>query len=100
MLFPKPQRQTSGEIRAAKAAVKSRDGDICRRCGIDYGLDVHELKRRGAGGRVSTENSVTLCRRCHRLIQDRLIYIIGSDCNQQLIFLSRAEYVRQKNRNG
>lgn len=90
MNLQKPQRQTESEIRKVKATVRCRDGHACRCCGKgtydEHALDVHELKRRGAGGKVSRENSVTLCRRCHDLVGARLIRVIGDNCDEELLF--------------
>lgn len=82
----KPQRQSASEARRMRAIVKCRDHHQCRCCGLPAPLDVHELKRRGAGGWVTRENSVTLCRRCHILVGDRIVNVTGDNCDEPLTF--------------
>jgi len=69
----KPQRQSASAQRRAKEEVRRRDGCRCRVCGRPTRV-VHEHKTRGAGGRVSLENSLCVCDvgdggLCHPLLQ-------------------------------
>ena len=67
--------------RAVKLAVWSRDGYCCVNCGAP-GLPEAHIVRRSQGGLGIEKNVVTLCRICHRemdegrdskIVQDRVI---------------------------
>lgn len=73
--------------RLVKADVKARDQYRCRCCGYRQELEVHERKTRGAGGKVSLDNSLTLCRVCHVLAQQYRIVIEGPTCQGPLRFV-------------
>jgi len=45
-----------------------RDAFTCQLCGGRRHLHVHHIRFRSQGGDDSTENLLTLCWRCHRLI--------------------------------
>ena len=69
----KPQRQTPSQQRREKEQVRKRDSSRCRVCTRPTRV-VHEHKTRGAGGRVSLENSFCACDvgdggQCHPLLQ-------------------------------
>ena len=72
------QRQDRREDEAIKREIRVRDHHTCRCCNRD-GREVHEHKRRGAGGVVSLTNSMTLCKVCHSLIGDRYIQVEMAD---------------------
>lgn len=101
MPFPKPlpkalekrqdTRDERREDRALKADIKARDGFRCRCCGRRDELEVHERKTRGAGGKVSRANSLTLDRVCHRLAQQYRILIEGKTCEGPLTFTMGAK---------
>lgn len=80
------KREADKADRALKAEIKQRDGYQCRCCGRKDSLEVHERKTRGAGGIVSRENSLTLCRLCHQLAQQYRIEIDGDSCDGPLKF--------------
>lgn len=44
---------------------------ICENCGqrCEY-LEPHEKKHRSLGGRLSLENTIMVCRPCHRILQN------------------------------
>ena len=48
-----------------REGVLYRDRHRCRECGSSYGVEVHHIIRRSAGGPDSPENLITLCRSCH-----------------------------------
>jgi hypothetical protein len=64
-------RLASAAWKTARAAVLSRDGQICRMCGMP-GSHVHHLFHRTDAERHdhSEENLVTLCNVCHSKIHD------------------------------
>ena len=52
-----------------KAAVRSRDGYICQKCGKKKGrMEVHHINPRSKGGADIAENLVTVCPDCHEKI--------------------------------
>lgn len=61
-----------------KAQVRARDKHKCRVCGRKP-VDVHEEKRRGAGGSISLVNSYAADRACHDLLQYRHMYAEMAD---------------------
>lgn len=52
-----------------REAVFERDGWRCVECGARRGLDAHHAQARSAGGSDELANLVSLCRRCHDLVQ-------------------------------
>lgn len=82
-------KATEQHRRVTKAAVFARDKGKCRVCG-DVAHEMHELRFRSLGGKVSLENSVAVCnfrgRNCHRLLQTLCIDVEGTDANGRLIF--------------
>ena len=67
---------------AIKAQVRARDKHRCRVCGRKP-VDVHEEKRRGAGGSVSLVNSFAADRACHDLLQGRHMYAEMADGSEK-----------------
>lgn len=68
---------------AARQAVRARDRYLCRLCGRKTRV-VHEHKRRGAGGKVTLQNSFCLCSvedggLCHDLVGMRWVYPVMVD---------------------
>ena len=59
MMFPKPKR-----IKDPEAIERARK-DYCQVCWLRYGLSVHHIKSRGSGGGDTSDNLITLCRKCH-----------------------------------
>lgn len=62
--------------KAIRDYVFEREQGICRCCRIRKAESMHELKSRGAGGKVSKRNSVAVCGRlvgtepcCHTFLQ-------------------------------
>ena len=44
----------------------------CEKCGeFNHYLDYHEKHSRGRGGVLSMENSIVICRKCHKILQNR-----------------------------
>ncbi len=65
----KPQRVVRGGARwkAAREAVRARDGHQCTRCGSSVQLEVHHVVALEDGGAAyDPANLVTLCANCHR----------------------------------
>jgi hypothetical protein len=87
-MFPKPLPRAVRKLQAAradvrddrkvKAEIRAFHGHRCCVCLKKGSLEVHEEKRRGAGGPVSLRNSYTACvlptGACHHLLQYRHIY--------------------------
>lgn len=48
---------------------KQRDHYRCRECRTSKELTVHHIKPRSEGGTNNLSNLITLCRRCHDLIE-------------------------------
>lgn len=76
-------RQTRAANEKARQAVRSRDRYTCRLCGRKTSV-VHEHKRRGAGGKVTLQNSFCLCSGensglCHDLVGTRWVYPVMVD---------------------
>lgn len=65
-------REIAKALRAARAVVIERDGNICARCRHPrcLPLELHHLQSRGAGGSHDPENLVLLGHDCHRLVTD------------------------------
>lgn len=66
--------------------IDDRDHRMCRCCGTKSDLEHHHRVSRGAGGRTTTDNCLTLCRLCHRLAQTYRIFIEGESCDLRLTF--------------
>ena len=96
MMFPKPlpravekvqnHREDRKYDRVNKHAIRVYHAFRCSVCGKKGAIEVHEEKRRGAGGVVSLSNSYLACvpptGACHRLLQTRAIQaemLDGSD---------------------
>jgi 5-methylcytosine-specific restriction endonuclease McrA len=98
MGFPKPSSRLLAVNRvrvarlslskAVKRAVKERDGGLCRVC-EKPGSETHELTFRSLGGRVALENSIYVCHRCHRRLQEHRILVMGNNANGHLTFVER-----------
>lgn len=87
MMFPKPLPRAVEKVKAHKAdqkddrvrkhVVRTYHGFRCCVCGKKGSIEVHEEKRRGAGGEVSLQNSYLACvpptGACHALLQNRHI---------------------------
>jgi len=67
MAFPKCKRIIDRD------AIARAKRDRCELCGSNYGLQVHHIKSRGAGGDDAPDNLVCLCYVCHRKAHDGLI---------------------------
>lgn len=69
------QRAELRDDRRTKAEIRALHGHRCAVCRRKGSLEVHEEKRRGAGGLVSLQNSYPACvpptGACHRLLQTR-----------------------------
>lgn len=48
---------------------------------------MHEVRFKSLGGLVSVLNSIAVCRRCHRMLQQHELDVIGVDANHQLSFV-------------
>jgi hypothetical protein len=61
-----------------RLAVLKRDEFRCRHCGDETfeALTLHHVRFRSQGGGHEAENLVTLCWRCHRMIHDRVLWVI------------------------
>jgi 5-methylcytosine-specific restriction endonuclease McrA len=96
--FPKPvsrllsklvrQRKVRSLSSAVKRAVRDRDGGRCRVC-HGPGQECHELRFRSLGGAVAMGNTVYVCRRCHRRLQEHKLLVMGTDANRRLTFVER-----------
>ena len=53
---------------ALRTAVLTRDGWRCVRCRLHGGLDPHHIVPRSQGGGDVLTNLLSLCRKCHRLM--------------------------------
>ena len=94
---PKPLPRAVEKVRQAKAdqkddrvrkhVIREFHNFRCCVCGKKGSIEVHEEKRRGAGGEVSLKNSYLACvpktGACHRLLQDRFIYAEMADGSDQ-----------------
>jgi hypothetical protein len=71
------RRLSRKDDRAIKAEIRAYHGHRCKVCRKRGNLEVHEEKRRGAGGLVSLVNSYPVCvlptGACHDLLQSRHI---------------------------
>ena len=56
-----------------KRAVKKRDGNTCRQCGVTINLHAHHIKPRNKYPELTTEidNGITLCGNCHARLTGR-----------------------------
>jgi hypothetical protein len=57
-----------------KREIRSRSNGNCVICELEpsapmYKLEIHEIKFRSAGGKVSLENSIAVCSLCHWFLQ-------------------------------
>lgn len=59
--------------------VLARDKRRCCCCGNRLSLQVHHMEYRSKGGRTIKKNLISLCTRCHGLIHDDLLVIVGGD---------------------
>lgn len=80
------QLRQAGDRRAqVRAYVFEREANICRCCRLRPAESMHELKSRGAGGKVSKTNSIAVCGTivgavpsCHTYLQAKAIsYTVG-----------------------
>lgn len=98
--------QREREDKAAKAAVRERDGRWCVICQHRRASEVHEaLTFCSKGGRPSLQNSIYVCAQprgvCHQLLQANAIDVeaIGDDCSNRLtLSMSREVYAVVKPR--
>jgi hypothetical protein len=82
-MFPKV-----GRIRLSPAKYKSlcevvltRDGWACRRCNRRSHLQVHHIIKRSKVRLDVDWNLVTLCERCHTMVERHEVDIVGADAN-------------------
>jgi 5-methylcytosine-specific restriction endonuclease McrA len=73
---PKPKPAMAERRKAfwlrARAATLQRDGHTCQRCGATMRtarLHVHHVVPRSQGGITALENLLTLCERCHPIVE-------------------------------
>jgi 5-methylcytosine-specific restriction endonuclease McrA len=65
------ERRKASWLRA-RAATLQRDGHTCQRCGATMRtarLHVHHVVPRREGGLTAIDNLLTLCERCHPLVE-------------------------------
>ena len=96
LLFPKPTpKRTEKQRKKAKnnqwvkwvrERVFERDEYACRMC-KKQAEEMHDIKFRSLGGLVSLNNSIAVCRSCHREIQQLRVDVIGDDANGELEFV-------------
>lgn len=71
----RPRSAKTVRVDAARRVLKKRlqaEDEMCRRCRIRAGTDLHERLRRSQGGDAASELVVVLiCRTCHSAIHDR-----------------------------
>ncbi len=57
--------------------VLDRDEQRCRSCGSRMDLMVHHIRFRSQGGRNDPDNLISLCTRCHALVHEGLLLLVG-----------------------
>lgn len=62
-------REGLEKYRLFKAAVLERDGHKCQICYTDSKLTAHHIKPRDSGGSDDVRNGITLCLRCHDIVE-------------------------------
>jgi hypothetical protein len=60
---------TTREWRMARRAAIERDGGACVRCGSDYRLSAHHIRRWEDSRDDSPDNLITLCAHCHGVVE-------------------------------
>jgi hypothetical protein len=100
LAFPKPVSKKS-EKRKKKAKnrewvswvrerVFKREGHQCRVCG-KRAEEMHEIQFRSLGGIVSLNNSIAVCRPCHRDLQQHRMDVVGDNANGDLEFVPHVD---------
>ena len=84
MLLPKLGRfkLAKDEYDKLRQRVLERDDWSCRRCGERQGLQVHHIIKRSFCRIDKIWNLVTLCNRCHELVERHVILVDGSDADK------------------
>jgi hypothetical protein len=79
----KAHKDERKDDRVRKHVIRAFHEFRCSVCGKKGSIEVHEEKRRGAGGEVTLVNSYLACvpptGACHALLQDRFIYAEMAD---------------------
>ena len=60
------------EWRKIKRRIIRRDGNKCKRCGTNKYLTAHHVKPRSDGGETIDRNLITLCYKCHDIVEIEL----------------------------
>lgn len=69
--YPWKDRTERGhEWSRQRRKAKERDGFVCQRCGTESRLQVHHKNGQKRDHRL--ENLLTLCRDCHRKVDDKI----------------------------
>lgn len=76
--------------------VFTRDGWQCRRCGNREQLQNHHLIKRSKKRLDVLWNCLALCAKCHQLVEDSKVIVIGDDANELVKFRFPADVVQQQ----
>ncbi len=106
----KPERRARTKARKERVRVKgvhevriyvmARDRFICRICRLRVATEMHELRFRSLGGKVSRQNSIAVCQGCHQFAQRNAISydMLGNGAESDVTFTAQtvpaAEWLR------
>jgi 5-methylcytosine-specific restriction endonuclease McrA len=69
--------------RKVTAAVKVRDRNRCRLCGMP-GQEAHHIEFRSRGGKDVPENLLLVCRHCHSDLHGHVVKLAGTASNLRI----------------
>ena len=72
-----------------RARVLHRDGLKCRNCGNTHQLHAHHIRYRGKHGPTKASNLITLCKWCHAMVHDNLLFLHGKKASRITFWDSR-----------
>jgi len=67
-----PLRLLPAEYKKLRKQMLRRDGWRCQLCGSMSNLEVHHQEYRSHAGEDAEDNLITLCRRCHAFVHEKL----------------------------
>jgi len=73
----------TAEWRKLRTTVLKRDKHKCQECGTNKCLTVHHVKPRQGGGKNEARNLITLCSKCHDLIEVGLSEALNENSDGQ-----------------
>ena len=76
-----------------RARVLHRDGLKCRNCGNAHQLHAHHIQYRGKHGPTKASNLITLCKWCHAMVHDSLLFLHGKKASRITFWDSRGRQV-------